>query len=154
MVFLFLIFFVFVSASNARASNRRLGLRVGDEERRLMHLVPAPAVRLMKRRVQSRPGVRQENRLHLQRTWILLDATPSSRPSHAWSNRNQPNLTIGQPCVDWLRFGLGTSFDESSLWRSFLFLRDFIFINHLLQPLVGRKFHLAKRRVQSYLAQA
>ena len=26
-----------------------------------MHLVPAPAVRLMKRRVQSRPGVRQEN---------------------------------------------------------------------------------------------
>ena len=25
-----------------------------------MHLVPAPAVRLMKRRVQSRPGVRQE----------------------------------------------------------------------------------------------
>ena len=41
--------------------NRRLGLRVGDEERRLMHLVPAPAVRLMKRRVQSRPGVRQQN---------------------------------------------------------------------------------------------
>ena len=27
-----------------------------------MHLVPAPAVRLMKRRVQSRPGSRQENR--------------------------------------------------------------------------------------------
>ena len=27
-----------------------------------MHLVPAPAVRLMKRRVQSRPGLRQENR--------------------------------------------------------------------------------------------
>ena len=27
-----------------------------------MHLVPAPAVRLMKRRVQSRPGTRQENR--------------------------------------------------------------------------------------------
>ena len=31
--------------------------RLGDEERRLMHLVPAPAVRLMKRRVLSRPGV-------------------------------------------------------------------------------------------------
>ena len=30
--------------------------RFGDEERRLMHLVPAPAVRLMKRRVLSRPG--------------------------------------------------------------------------------------------------
>ena len=28
-----------------------------QEERRLMHLVPAPAVRLMKRRVLSRPGV-------------------------------------------------------------------------------------------------
>ena len=31
--------------------------RLGDEDRRLMHLVPAPAVRLMKRRVLSRPGV-------------------------------------------------------------------------------------------------
>ena len=31
--------------------------RLGGEERRLMHLVPAPAVRLMKRRVLSRPGV-------------------------------------------------------------------------------------------------
>ena len=30
--------------------------RLGDEERKLMHLVPAPAVRLMKRRVLSRPG--------------------------------------------------------------------------------------------------
>jgi hypothetical protein len=28
----------------------------GEVGRRLMHLVPAPAVRLMKRRVQSRPG--------------------------------------------------------------------------------------------------
>ena len=31
--------------------------RLGGEERRLMHLVPAPAVRLMKSRVLSRPGV-------------------------------------------------------------------------------------------------
>ena len=31
--------------------------RIGGEERRLMHLVPAPAERLMKRRVLSRPGV-------------------------------------------------------------------------------------------------
>ena len=30
---------------------------VGDEEDRLMHTVPAPAVRLMKRRVFSRPGI-------------------------------------------------------------------------------------------------
>merc|ERR1711924_586318 len=30
----------------------------GEVGRRLMHLVPAPAVRLMKRRVQSRPGAR------------------------------------------------------------------------------------------------
>ena len=36
------------------------------EERRLMHLVPAPAVRLMKRRVLSRPGVnsRQPTKVH------------------------------------------------------------------------------------------
>ena len=32
--------------------------RLGDEERTVMHLVPAAAVRLMKRRVLSRPGVR------------------------------------------------------------------------------------------------
>ena len=32
-------------------------LILGDEERRLMDLVPALAVRLMKRRVLSRPGV-------------------------------------------------------------------------------------------------
>ena len=32
-------------------------VRFGGEERRLMHLVPAPAVRLMKSRVLSRPGV-------------------------------------------------------------------------------------------------
>ena len=36
--------------------------RVGESGRRFVHLVPAPAVRLMKRRVQSRPGSRQENR--------------------------------------------------------------------------------------------
>ena len=35
--------------------------RIGEVGRRLMHLVPAPAVRLMKRRVQSSPGVRQQN---------------------------------------------------------------------------------------------
>merc|ERR1712217_443192 len=38
-----------------RSSTRLLITAV--EERRLMHLVPAPAVRLKKRRVLSRPGV-------------------------------------------------------------------------------------------------
>ena len=33
--------------------------RIGDEERRLMHLVPAPAVKLMKSRVLSRPGMKK-----------------------------------------------------------------------------------------------
>jgi hypothetical protein len=33
--------------------------RFGDEERRLMHLVPAPAVKLMKGRVLSRPGMKK-----------------------------------------------------------------------------------------------
>ena len=42
-----------ISSAEAMASIRLLShkLRLGDEERRLMHLVPAPAVRLMKRRV-------------------------------------------------------------------------------------------------------
>jgi|TARA_B110000261_G_C12826387_1_gene254354 hypothetical protein len=34
-------------------------IRLGDEERRLMHLVPAPAVKLMKGRVLSRPGMKK-----------------------------------------------------------------------------------------------
>merc|ERR1712224_107317 len=36
---------------------RRVHGGLGDEERRLMHLVPAPAVKLMKSRVLSRPGL-------------------------------------------------------------------------------------------------
>ena len=38
--------------------------RFGDEERRLMHLVPAPAVKLMKGRVLSRPGMSNYSSLH------------------------------------------------------------------------------------------
>ena len=43
--------------------------RFGDEERTVMHLVPAAAVRLMKRRVLSRPGVRP----------LLYHGTPVSK---------------------------------------------------------------------------
>ena len=39
------------------AAVRLLMNGAGDEERTLMHLVPAPAVKPMKRRVLSRPGV-------------------------------------------------------------------------------------------------
>ena len=48
----------------------RAGNRFGDEERRLMHLVPAPAVKLMKGRVLSRPGMKK----------CLGLSLPSSRP--------------------------------------------------------------------------
>merc|ERR1711920_518515 len=42
-----------------------LTYRLGDEERRPMDLVPAPAVRLMKRRVMGRPGVNSlKNKSH------------------------------------------------------------------------------------------
>ena len=48
--------------------------RIGDEERRLMHLVPAPAVRLMKRRVLSRPGPQQSSIFHvLHRPGLLVN---------------------------------------------------------------------------------
>ena len=43
--------------------------RIGDEETRLMHLVPAPAVRLMKRRVLSRPGVNSLMSFHERLAW-------------------------------------------------------------------------------------
>ena len=42
---------------NGGSLNQQTRTRLGDEERRPMDLVPAPAVRLMKRRVLSRPGV-------------------------------------------------------------------------------------------------
>ena len=38
---------------------REMKERFGGGERRLMHLVPAPAVKLMKSRVLSRPGVKK-----------------------------------------------------------------------------------------------
>ena len=46
----------------------------GEVGRRLMHLVPAPAVRLMKRRVQSRPGWRQENNELESLVWTRLES--------------------------------------------------------------------------------
>ena len=54
--------------------------RLGDEERRLMHLVPAPAVRLMKRRVLSRPGVNS--------LMVLLFHTPGLNTSSFHSSFN------------------------------------------------------------------
>ena len=53
--------------STVRLPRHGAGPRIGDEERRLMHLVPAPAVRLMKRRVLSRPGLKS-----LMLAWQLL----------------------------------------------------------------------------------
>ena len=50
--YLGLVVFIRLTHSHSQSKNR-----LGDEDRRLMHLVPAPAVRLMKRRVLSRPGV-------------------------------------------------------------------------------------------------
>ena len=48
--------------------------RFRDEERRLMHLVPAPAVSLMKRRVLSRPGPQQSSIFHvLHRPGLLVN---------------------------------------------------------------------------------
>ena len=54
--------------------------RLGGEERRLMHLVPAPAVRLMKRRVLSRPGV---NSLMSSLAWWITNVA-SFQVSTAW----------------------------------------------------------------------
>ena len=54
-----------------------------------MHLVPAPAVRLMKRRVQSRPGARQENRFPKKRRKQRIDSltAPLDWSFHDWSYR-------------------------------------------------------------------
>ncbi len=61
-----------------------LAIRLGDEEGRLMHPVPASAVRLMKRRVLSRPGLNSPlawsitlPRLfpHAQIHWMVHDIT-------------------------------------------------------------------------------
>ena len=66
--------------------------RLGDEERRLMHLVPAPAVRLMKRRVLSRPGVNSLMVLLFRtRAWWRTD-----RWKEETSHRSQ--VLQQQPC--------------------------------------------------------
>ena len=45
-------------------------LWLGGGERGLMHLVPAPAVKLMKSRVLSRPGVKK---VEVRWCWVLTD---------------------------------------------------------------------------------
>ena len=54
--------------------------RLGDEERRPMDLVPAPAVRLMKRRVLSRPGVNSLMSYFYSLVWrIFHQGRPKAR---------------------------------------------------------------------------
>ena len=48
------------STKGNRAGVAHEQTRFRDEERRLMHLVPAPAVRLKKRQVLSRPGINSQ----------------------------------------------------------------------------------------------
>ena len=67
---------------------RALHYRFGDEDRRLMHLVPAPAVRLMKRRVLSRPGV---NRLMIIQ-WSVIVIMKLLSGINAWSYTRIRNL--------------------------------------------------------------
>ena len=50
--------------------------RFGDEERRLMHLVPAPAVKLMKSRVLSRPGMKK----HINKAAVSWNSPTGSNP--------------------------------------------------------------------------
>jgi len=59
--------------------------RFGDEERRLMHLVPAPAVKLMKGRVLSRPGMKKCLGLSMSFPPLWLDGSlgrPKASPSN------------------------------------------------------------------------
>ena len=71
--------------------------RLGDEERRLMHLVPAPAVRLMKRRVLSRPGVNS--------LMVLIFHTPGllssfQRSARATKKTKEPPTIEGEEMMD------------------------------------------------------
>ena len=63
--------------------------RLGDEERRLMHLVPAPAVRLMKRRVLSRPGVNS--------LMVLLFHTPGLNTSSFRAREKEEEVNKAGP---------------------------------------------------------
>jgi len=73
-----------------------------------MHLVPAPAVRLMKRRVQSRPGARQENRFVSR---LRLDLGPwtqvfSLRVLPRVRERSDNKMILCQSITGWT-LGLG-----------------------------------------------
>jgi hypothetical protein len=48
-----------LSIASPSPMSQRSVERLGDDERRLMHLVPAPAVKLMKSRALSRPGMKK-----------------------------------------------------------------------------------------------
>ena len=80
------------------------GYRIGDEERRLMHLVPAPAVRLMKRRDSSRPGVYN----------LMSRETPGQTTAHLKANQ-RINVLSGD-----VRFilTLGTALDTKETRKS------------------------------------
>ena len=75
-------------SAGKKAGNRCMSpkTRLGDEERRLMHLVPAPAVRLMKRRVLSRPGVNS--------LMVLLFRTPGQIHSSFHSSIRTSRATM------------------------------------------------------------
>ena len=67
-LFLFGFLFSFEGIAGWLVLNHWKG-RVGEVGRRLMHLVPAPAVRLMKRRVLSRPGPQQSSSFSSSYSW-------------------------------------------------------------------------------------
>ena len=83
-------------------------LRLGGGERRLMHLVPAPAVKLMKSRVLSRPGVKKvETNLEEEQDFVF----------------NKPFITSGknktkrkEATVRYEHKTLRTLMKRSSLW--------------------------------------
>ena len=80
------------------------GPRIGDEERRLMHLVPAPAVRLMKRRVLSRPGLKS-----LMLAWLGRDGPPKAlQRERKWERHTgrKEVVSVGKSSVFFMVFSV------------------------------------------------
>ena len=87
-----------------KSSSRDAGNRFGDEERRLMLQVPAPAVRLMKSRVLSRPGgesvLALGKRIMYEVNGWRLFTHVTGLQSRLLINPSNHQLVTGSRCVD------------------------------------------------------
>ena len=96
--------------------------RFGDEDERLMHLVPAPAVILLKRRVLSRPGAKSLSpSLSWPQPGLVHDSTIASPPNKGTSGEKDIMLVTIQWAASSFMLGFLCRAAHSFLYPMVLF---------------------------------